>query len=1261
MSYDVEAARAAGHSDEDIANHLAQTHGYDVLGARKEGYSDADIVKHLAPLEVKAEEKQPSNIALPAELGLLGGAGATAYEVGDIGLKGTRNVVKKVENLLEGMKKPETISAPHPSEVVGPKTPVDKYGKAMHGGVYSHTQDMGQMYKAGEEAQAFKAANPAWEVRQGSSFALPPDLKAAAAARAPQVAPGFLAKAQQMAEPVMSGIKSLGTPLKFAGKVLAPIAGAFEAGTQGGEAWNRGETGDTTGAVISGIGALGSGAMMSGNPFIAIPGAAVSMAAPQINKYRDLVKQGHIKHEAPNYQNFDAMGNAYAHGGLVHLAEGGESNTAPFIGYPRITNKPRDPNFVQQSGPVLGGLDAVLGMGKRDDVSMLTPQGQAYHESYDKYEPVGIAGNVLPFMGGPTKAVGKAALRELGPKAAGMAENYLTKIGGIAHAVPPDTRIMRASEALGPHEGKWLNTTQSDRMRSTEGDLGGPGFSRFQQTDPAYKDAAWGVGQQATASGITNINKKYPEGQAIWSPMIGSETQHHSNQHVHDALTNEFNRQASLGNLPPELRAQMNARLTQYPEYAELFKKGIDVGNPESLKQMGDTFDRRSAISSVISGKGVGGTKGQIFDYPGIMQQMTDPMTIGSPTHSVGTRLFTLNNQVEHRPDLHSAFPYILKGQDQGVAFNPVPKELAIPDWLNLVREFKGREPGYMDYTRGLKGKGTPNQFISEEYLRNLESAGHAEGGSITGYAPGGKVLSALGKSLGEAQAAYKAKFTPDFYHASPSNKIKAFDTQAERNPNFLTALEEESNDLAPRGFVSLTKNPKFANDYATGKNATVYPVSANLGKHLDPRLPENYDVFHQYWKGNPESFPNYYGASHTLPKSYREAEWSVMEDPGFLEHLKNKGYNSMTMVENGQPNVGVFNPADIRGKFAKFNPEDAASPDFMKAAGGSVEGYAPGGSVLSKMGAIAKDLSLPAAENAARTQIIGTLPTYGKAADMLAQRGATGQAIDFGAGLGKGAELLGPGTHTYEPFAQNWNPTYSNAKDIPSDAYGRLTNLNVLNVVPREARDEIVQNIGRVIEPGGQGIITTRGADVMKAQGRPGPEPTSVITSRDTYQKGFSKQELEDYLKYMLGQGYDINKINLGPAGVHIQKKAEGGQPNMQAYAPGASRGIAPYGFRHVENVGDVSLPKGTGWMGALPNQTGGISTEISADSNGSQYPLINPNMNHQDINSLLANQQPTDEMYRKAEQWAKYRQAQGKGPFISPVGELKQPLPKP
>ena len=252
------------------------------------------------------------------------------------------------------------------------------------------------------------------------------------------------------------------------------------------------------------------------------------------------------------------------------------------------------------------------------------------------------------------------------------------------------------------------------------------------------------------------------------------------------------------------------------------------------------------------------------------------------------------------------------------------------------------------------------------------------------------------------------------------------------------------------------------------------------------------------------------------------------------------------------------------------------------KADGGPVQHFQAGRIVKA-----ARELMLPAAENAARTQIIGTLPTYGKAADIFAKQGATGQALDFGAGLGKGADLLGPGTHTYEPFAQGWNPTYTNAKDIPSDAYNRLTNLNVLNVVPRDIRDEMVLDIGRTMEPGGTGIITTRGADVMKAKGRPGPEPTSIITSRDTYQKGFTKQELEDYLRYMLGQGYDINKLNLGPAGAMIQKKAAGGLAHLaeggQPPKPDANEGAAFIGYRPIQRQEKNKYGAATGFLDAL------------------------------------------------------------------------------
>jgi len=579
-----------------------------------------------------------------------------------------------------------------------------------------------------------------------------------------------------------------------------------------------------------------------------------------------------------------------------------------------------------QQGDVAGGTVSTLGSGSSAAATMLG-------KSNPKLRVLGLLGGAVA----PLVNRGIDSLRE--EKAMGGPVGYAggKAVKGGLEAVkkllaPSQTKIVRASEALGPHEGKYLNTTQSDRMRSTEGDLGGPGFSKFQLERPEYKDAAWGVGKKSTASGILNTNKRYPEGQSIWSPMIGSEIQHHSNQHVYDALTNEFNRQAAMGKLTPELREEMNARLMNYKEYAPLFKKGVDVGNPQSLAQMGDTFDRRAALSTVLSGKGVGGQKGQIFDYPGIMQDMTDPMTIGAPTHSVGTRLFTLNNQVEYRPDLHSAFPYILKGEDMGVAFNPVPKELAIPDWMGLVRDFKGREPGYMDYTRGLKGKGTPFQFIDENYLRRLEEAGHKEGGPVEEYAAGSTVKKAVQSGLGalKSKEEFKNQFTPGFYHGSPSNKIKEFDS----------SNIGDSGSVIP-GATFVSRNQEFAESFLPMSNkgqyksgATMYPVSVNLGKHFHPQEELGEKVIREYAGNTP------------LAQQMSEGNWSMLESPDFMKHLQNKGFDSMTVIEGGVPNVAVFNPKNIRGKFAKYNPEDAESADFMKAEGGPV-GYAAGKKVI--------------------------------------------------------------------------------------------------------------------------------------------------------------------------------------------------------------------------------------------------------------------------------------------------------------------------
>jgi len=180
--------------------------------------------------------------------------------------------------------------------------------------------------------------------------------------------------------------------------------------------------------------------------------------------------------------------------------------------------------------------------------------------------------------------------------------------------------------------------------------------------------------------------------------------------------------------------------------------------------------------------------------------------------------------------------------------------------------------------------------------------------------------------------------------------------------------------------------------------------------------------------------------------------------------------------------------------------------------------------------------VELPPAENAQRTQIAGTFPTYEKAAQLLADISPDGKTLDFGAGLGKSREL---GFDTYEPFPrEGFDPTYRSADSIPDGSYDKVTNLNVLNVVPKEVRDQIVLDIGRVLRPGGSAVITTRGRDVLSAKGTAGPEPMSVITGRGTYQKGFTPAELKDYVQTTLGDDFEVANVKLGPAGVVVKKR---------------------------------------------------------------------------------------------------------------------------
>lgn len=732
-SVTVQFADGTSHTYDNVPDDVTP----DQIEARAQGEFKDRQIQHIsrAPLEGEAPAEKPQaekdletlqSEQIPEAMGYGLGALGLGYGVAEEGLKGTRNAIKWAERALAGRQPQVGINPNIPAAPTAPGNlaPTQKYGQAMHGGVYTPSLDMSDIYQAGKEATHFQQANPSWEVKQGSGLAVP---KPSLAEQRAQI------NAERAAEKTIQGrAKQLGskiaesTPAKAAGlfgRIAAPAYGGYQLGTQGTKAYNRLTNPQGAGDVAAGITNIvgaGAGATSILPGKYRLPGAIVS-----------------------------GLSSAAADALATKRKEAEEKATGGLVGY------------AGGSKVVQGGLEAAKKL-----------------------------------------------------------------------FVPKPTKVVRASEALGPHEGKYLNLTQSDRMRSTGGDLGGPGFSKFQLENPDYAGAAWGVGNKPTASGIVNINKRYPEGQAIWAPMIGSEAQHRSNQHVYDALTDEFNRQVSMGKLTPELREAMNKRLASTPKYSHLGLNEIDVANPEHVKNLGNTFDRRAAISEVLGGEGVGGRKGQIFDYPGVMQEMTDPMTIGAPTHSMGTRLFTLSNEVEHRPDLHSAFPFILKGEDMGVAFNPVPKELAYPSWINMAKEFTGREPGYMELTRGIKGQGKPFQFIDEKYLRTLEEAGHAEGGQIQGYAGGKKVIEAGLKALEPEQTvkAYKLFRTDP---KAPESLFPLF-VNANKPVPIGQWLPAEAGELTQAGKVK-SKIGDLA--YRPGWHAGDMPIATHIGGKSSPDL----------------------------------------------------------------------------------------------------------------------------------------------------------------------------------------------------------------------------------------------------------------------------------------------------------------------------------------------------------------------------------------------------------------------------------------
>ena len=181
----------------------------------------------------------------------------------------------------------------------------------------------------------------------------------------------------------------------------------------------------------------------------------------------------------------------------------------------------------------------------------------------------------------------------------------------------------------------------------------------------------------------------------------------------------------------------------------------------------------------------------------------------------------------------------------------------------------------------------------------------------------------------------------------------------------------------------------------------------------------------------------------------------------------------------------------------------------------------------------------------------VSTEPTYKKIIPEL-----KGKVLDYGAGEGVGTNTMsksGLEVTSHEPFPDKWKgetppdfATPESASEIPSNSFDSIVSFSVLNVVKKDVRDFIVENIGRALAPSGKAYITARTpSDVKKAKTKSpveGEENAFVIGKgeKTTFQKGFTQSELEAYVKETLGDGFEVKKkTGLSGSSIEITKIA--------------------------------------------------------------------------------------------------------------------------
>lgn len=228
------------------------------------------------------------------------------------------------------------------------------------------------------------------------------------------------------------------------------------------------------------------------------------------------------------------------------------------------------------------------------------------------------------------------------------------------------------------------------------------------------------------------------------------------------------------------------------------------------------------------------------------------------------------------------------------------------------------------------------------------------------------RVASGLGKKAAEASLkAEKTARDRAIIEAGKASK-RGFLNPSKDPERYYHGTTEDISEFRPgeRGFVSLTRDPDFASEYAGSideGSPNVMPVRVQTRNPFDYENPEHIEAVLARYK-KPESV-----SLDQVKDQLELGNWNFIEDKNIQQAIKDAGFDAFYMKEQGVKNLGVFDPKRIKSDIGMQGNYDITTPEITQAKGGAVdqdlinwhkkmaEGKATGGTIKKIAGAAEK------------------------------------------------------------------------------------------------------------------------------------------------------------------------------------------------------------------------------------------------------------------------------------------------------------------